>query len=66
MSDVELLIISLGLSIIITQLFLVILAFMGQRMVEEERQKKYYVEFVDGRYVLLKKKKTPNYLLFND
>jgi hypothetical protein len=65
MSNAELLIISLVLSLIVTQLFLVISAFMGQRMVEEERQKKYYVEYVNGRYVLLKKKKVPNYHLFN-
>ncbi len=44
-----------GLVILLALLFL--LVFINQRAVEAEKQKKYTFEFVNGKYVAIKKKK---------
>jgi ABC-type transporter Mla subunit MlaD len=64
MNGIEMLAAVFGIVIVFTTFLFVFSAFIGQRMGEAQRQRKYYVEFSNGRYVLQKKKPQPRYIGF--
>ncbi len=66
MNGVELMVVTFGSVAVFTIFLFVFSAFIGQRMVEVEKQRKYYVEFSNGRYVLQKKKPKVHYIGFED
>jgi hypothetical protein len=66
MNGVELIVVAFGSIAVFTIFLFVFSAFIGQRIVEVEKQRKYYVEFSNGKYVLQKKKPKVQYIGFQD